>query len=116
MKIYPFDAIYPNVDLIASTDSFFGTVRDDYSEYYKNGFFHHSDQRAFYIMEIRTDTKIHSGIVVCLNVEDYTKGKIVKHEQTISSSEQSMLKILLQRGAMVKPVLLCHPVIKDITK
>jgi uncharacterized protein (DUF1015 family) len=116
MKIYPFDAIYPNVDLIASTDSFFGTVRDDYAEYYKNGFFHHSDQRAFYIMEIRTGTKVHSGIVVCLNIEDYTKGKIVRHEQTISSSEQSMLKILLQRGAMVKPVLLCHPVIKDITK
>ncbi len=116
MKIYPFEAIYPNDDLIASSDSFFGTVRDDYSEYYKNGFFRHADESAYYIMEITMDNKVHSGIVVCLNVEDYTKGKIVKHEQTIASSEQSMLKIILQRGAMVKPVLLCHPVIKEIAK
>lgn len=116
MKILPFEAIYPNVDLIASSDSFFGTVKEDYSEYYKNGFFHHSGELAFYIMEIKSGAKVQSGIVVCLNIEDYTKGKIIRHEETIASSEQSMLKILLQRGAMVKPVLLCHPVIKDISK
>jgi uncharacterized protein (DUF1015 family) len=116
MKIYPFQAIYPHVDLIASPDSFFGTVRDDYSEYYRNGFFDQSDESAYYILEIRTGTKVHSGMIVCLNIDDYTKGKIVKHEQTIASSEQAMLKILLQRGAMVKPVLLCHPDIKEITK
>ena len=76
MKIYPFDAIYPNVNLIASTDSFFGTVRDDYSEYFKNGFFHHSDQRAFYIMEIRAGNKVHSGIVVCLNIKIIQKVRL----------------------------------------
>ena len=43
MKIFPFKAIYPNVDLIASTDSFFSTVRDDYVQYYQNGFFNTAD-------------------------------------------------------------------------
>lgn len=116
MKIYPFQALYPNVDLIASPDSFFGGVREDYNEFYRNGFFRQSDEHAYYITEIRSGTKVHTGLLVCLNIEDYTKGKILKHEQTIASSEQSMLKLILQRGAMVKPVLLCHPTFKEITR
>src|SRR5688572_11581159 len=114
MKIFPFQAIYPNVDLIASTDSLFSTVRDDYVQYYENGFFNTAEDPAFYILEIKTDRKTHSGLIAALDVTDYSKGKIVRHEQTIASSEQEMLKVLLQRGAMVKPVLLCHPEIAEI--
>lgn len=116
MKLFPFQAIYPNLDLIASADSFFGSVRDDYSEFYKNGFFHASPDPAIYILEIRSGTKVHTGIVACLDIQDYTKGKIVRHEQTIASSEQAMLKLLLQRGAQVKPVLLCHPSHAELDK
>jgi uncharacterized protein (DUF1015 family) len=116
MKIFPFKAIYPNLELIASPDSFFGAVRENYNELYTYGFFHHSDESAFYILEIKMGDKMHTGLLACLNIQDYTKGRIVRHEQTIASSEQTMLKLLLQRGAMVKPVLLCHPVMKDITK
>jgi uncharacterized protein (DUF1015 family) len=116
MKIHPFPAIYPNAELIASPDSFFGSVREDYSEFYQSGFFHESADTAFYILEIRTGTKVHTGLIACLDIEDYTKGRIVRHEQTIASSEQAMLKLLLQRGAMVKPVLLCHPPVKEISK
>src|SRR5688572_21809102 len=114
MKIHPFHAIYPNVDLIASPDSFFATVRDDFNQYLQNGFFNEAGDLAYYIMEIKSGNKIHSGLVVALDVMDYSKGKIVRHEKTIASSEQDMLKLLLQRGAMVKPVLLCHPEIKEI--
>ena len=109
MRIHPFQAIYPNTDLIASPDSFFATVRNDYVEYYKNGFFCNASENAFYFLEIRKGDQVHSGIVVALEIEDYTKGNIIKHEQTIAASEQEMLKVLLQRGAMIKPVLLCHP-------
>ncbi len=116
MKIHPFQAIYPNVDLIASTDSFFATVRDDYIQYLQNGFFQESTANAYYILEIISNGKMSSGMVVTLDIADYTKGKIVKHEKTIASSEQMMLKVILQRGAMVKPVLLCHPEIKEIAK
>ncbi|HZV69242.1 MAG TPA: DUF1015 family protein [Saprospiraceae bacterium] len=116
MKIFPFHAIYPNTNLIASSDAFFSTVRDDYTQYLNSGFFHESPEKAFYIFEIKTGKKTHSGLVVCLDVTDYSSGKIVRHEQTIASSEQEMLKVLLQRGAMVKPVLLCHPDVKEIAK
>jgi uncharacterized protein (DUF1015 family) len=116
MKIYPFKAIYPNLELIASPDSFFGAVRENYPELYKYGFFHHSGENAFYIIEIVLGDKMHTGLLTCFNVNDYSKRKIVQHEQTIASSEQTMLKLIFQRGAMVKPVLLCHPVVKEIAK
>ncbi len=114
MKIHPFQAIYPNVNLIASPDSFFASVRDDFNQYFQNGFFNQANDLAYYIMEIKSENKTHSGLVVALDVMDYAKGRIMRHEQTIASSEQDMLKLLLQRGAMVKPVLLCHPEIKEI--
>lgn len=116
MKIHSFQAIYPNVDLIASPDSFFATVREDYLQYLQNGFFQQSGESAYYILEIITPDRVSSGLVVALDIADYTKGKIVRHEQTIASSEQVMLKVILQRGAMVKPVLLAHPEIKEIAK
>ncbi len=116
MKIFPFQAIYPNMNLIASADSFFSTVRDDYTQYLQSGFFRETSEKGYYIFEIKIGKIVHSGLVVCLDVTDYSGGKIVRHEQTIASSEQEMLKILLQRGAMVKPVLLCHPEVKEITK
>jgi len=116
MKIFPFKAIYPNLELIASPDSFFGAVRENYIELYQYGFFHHSDDTAFYILDIQMGDRVHTGLLTCLHIDDYTKGKIAKHEQTIASSEQTMLKLILQRGAMVKPVLVCHPEMKDIAK
>ncbi len=116
MKLYPFQAIYPNTDLIASAESFFDTARNDFSQYYANGFFRETAGPAFYIMEIRTGDKIHTGLIACLDVADYSKGKIVRHEETIASHEQVMLKVLLQRGSMVKPVLVAHAPDKAITK
>jgi uncharacterized protein (DUF1015 family) len=116
MKIYPFKAIYPHSKKIASSDSFFSSVRDDYNKYYDKGYFEKADEKAYYILEIKQGNKVHSGLVATLDVTDYSKGRIVRHEQTIESSEQEMLKILLSRGAMVKPVLLCHPEQKEIVR
>jgi hypothetical protein len=47
MHIHPFQAIYPNFDYITSPDSFFGTVKQDYREYYKSGFFNKSPHEGF---------------------------------------------------------------------
>lgn len=116
MKLYPFQAIYPNTDLIASAESFFDTARNDFSQYYANGFFRETTGPGYYILEIRTEEKVHTGLIACLDVADYSKGKIVRHEETIASHEQVMLKVLLQRGSMVKPVLVAHAPDKAITK
>lgn len=116
MKIYPFRAIYPNIDQVASPDAFFSTVRDDYTKYFEKGFFSQASRDAFYILEIKKGKNIHRGLIVALDVTDYSKGRILKHEQTIESNEQEMLRVLTARGAMVKPVLLCHPDKKEISE
>lgn len=116
MKLFPFQAIYPNTDLIASAESFFDTARNDFSQYYANGFFRETPGPAFYVLEICTNDKIHTGLIACLDVADYAEGNIVRHEETIASHEQVMLKVLLQRGSMVKPVLVTHAPNNAITR
>jgi uncharacterized protein (DUF1015 family) len=55
------------------------------------------------------------GIIASLDVRDYDKGKIKKHEKTIFAKEQQQMDLLLERNAMVKPVLLTYPKSNELT-
>lgn len=116
MRIKPFQAVYPNFDLIASADSFFGTVKYDYREFEKSGFFRKTAGEAIYIYSIDTPDRHHHGIIASIDINDYIDGKILKHENTLSTKEQSMMNLLLNRKAMIKPVLLTYPKQDDINK
>lgn len=108
MKIKPFKAIYPNLELVSSPESFFGTVKHDYPEYVQNGFFNQRPREAFYVYEIVTANSSHLGIITAVDIDNVIKGNIRKHENTLAHKEQKMMHLLLQRKAMVKPVLLGH--------
>lgn len=114
MKIIPFKGIYPNTKLVQDSDAFFSTARSDYKHYFINGFFQEAATPALYVLEISKGKEIHTGIIACLDIKDYTKGKIVKHEDTLAASEQEMINLLLQRDSMIKPVLVSHPPVKKI--
>ncbi len=62
MKIYPFKASYPNMDLIASTDSFFDNVSKEYINFKNAGFFDKSNEKAVYIYRIISN-KTYTGII-----------------------------------------------------
>lgn len=114
MKIYPFQAIIPNFDLISSPELFFSTVKHDYPEYRANGFFRDTDSKAFYIYQIQTNVRSHLGLVACLDIEAYIEGRIIKHEHTLAAKEQTMMNLHLQRQAMVKPVLLGYQPLSEL--
>lgn len=114
MKIFPFQGIYPNTKLVQDSDAFFSTARSDYKHYFQNGFFQEANTSAIYILEITKGKETHTGIIACLDIKDYTKGKIVKHEETLAASEQEMINLLLQRDSMIKPILVSHPPVKKI--
>lgn len=114
MRIKPFQAIYPNFDIIASADSFFKTVKYDYRQYEKSGFFQKSPDEALYVYEIQSKDSAHRGIIATVDIKDYIEGNILKHENTLSTKEQSMMNLLLDRKAMIKPVLLAYPKQKSI--
>lgn len=116
MKIHPFQAIYPRLEFIASSDSFFGTVKREYPEFKQSGFFHKSAQEGIYIYQIEGKERSYLGIIATSDINDYLDGKILKHENTLPASEQTQLQLFLKRKAAVKPVLLAYPKVNVIDK
>ncbi len=116
MKIFPFKAWYPDFDLIASADSFFGSVREEYVTYKKAGFFNQSKEPALFFYQIKSASRTYTGLMCCTDMSEYEKGNILKHEKTLAAKEQKMIQLLVQRKALVKPVLLVYQKIKTINK
>lgn len=116
MKIIPFAASLPKLKLIASADSFFGTVKYDYPLYRQNGFFEKHTHTSIFVYRIRGSSGKHIGMLACADIDDYLDGKILKHENTLAAKEQEMINLLIQRKAMVKPVMLAHKPHKHLSE
>ncbi len=116
MTIHPFHAIQPNLDLITSPDIFFGEVKNQFSEFYTNGFFSQVPNDAIFLYRYKNSNSAHLGMVCCTKLEDYYSNKILKHEHTLADKEQKMMQLILQRQALIKPVLLTYPAVSKIQK
>ncbi len=109
MHIKPFKAKYPNFDLIPSPDLFFSTVNFDYAEFENSGFYKNADKEHIYIYRISKTNQSQLGVYAALDIEDYRKGAVLKHEHTIESKTQETIQKTLRRSAMIKPILLGYP-------
>ncbi len=114
MEIFPFQAWYPNFDLIASPDSFFASVKEEYVTYKQSGFFNQLKEKNLFFYQIKSYNRTYTGLIACTNVQEYENGCILKHESTLSAKEQKMIQLFMQRKAIVKPILLAYPSVKDI--
>jgi len=108
MNIFPFQAIFPKEDLITSADSFFGSMKFQFNEYYKSGFFDKSPQEALYLYQIIYNGTKNLGLIATTDLKDFTTNKVLKHEKTLAAKEQNMMQLMLQRNALIKPVLLAY--------
>jgi len=106
MNISTFKAVFPKVDLITSPGSFFSNIKYQYLEYRNSGFYTESKKEGFFIYQIKTSVSKHTGLLCTTAVDELRTGGILKHEQTLAAKEQQMMHLLLQRKALVKPVLL----------
>ena len=102
--------------MIASTDSFFGNVKQQYRQYFTSGFFHKTSGDGLYIYQIDEGAHHYNAIIAAVDINDYIDGKMLKHENTLSTKEQTMMNLMLQRKAMIKPVLLAHKRSKELEK
>ncbi len=116
MRIRPFQAVYPNLDIITSADTFFGRVKYEYPDYKKEGFFSKIAEDAVYIYRIGNPCRNYTGLIACSDINDYLEGKIKKHENTLRPKEQQQMQLMTRRNAIVKPVLLTYPEVPEITK
>ena len=106
MNVSPFKAAYPRTELITSPSSFFSTIKHQYIEYRDNGIFRDNTEVGYYVLRIKSEIGTHVGILAMTDIKEMAKYNVLKHEKTLASKEQSMMHLLLQRKALVKPVLL----------
>lgn len=116
MKIRPFKATYPKTELISSADSFFGSVKMEFPNYYRNGFFQDCEEEAIFVYHIYRKETVHRGIIACSDINDFVENRILKHENTLAAKEQKLINILLQNEGMVKPILMTYPRRKKIDR
>jgi uncharacterized protein (DUF1015 family) len=116
MNISAFKAVFPKVDLIKSPDSFFSNIKYQYNEYRNSGFYIPEKKEGIYIYQIKTKKSSYTGFLCCTDIDDLRKQKVLKHEQTLAAKEQQMMHLLLQRKALVKPVLLGYKSFNGVEK
>ncbi len=114
MKIFPFQAIYPEMKLVASSDSFIKSVKNQYSKYKEKGFFKRSSVDALYVHEIIKNGRHYKGIVASADLEDYKEEKILIHEKTLAYKRQITMELILDREAIIKPILVAYDNTKAI--
>jgi uncharacterized protein (DUF1015 family) len=115
MTIFPFTASYPQLDKIKDISFFVEDVREDY-KHYKESIFKTHDTAAIFLYVIETPLRKHWGIISTMAIADYVDGKIQKHENTIESKEKQQGQLLLERKAIVKPVLLTYTEVDEISE
>lgn len=114
MKLFPYRAIYADLDLVASTDAFFSSAKIQYMDYVENGFYRDALNPSIYIYEISENGDSHLGLLACLDIDEYSQQNVLIHEYTLLDKEHQFMELLLERKAMIKPVLLSHTKSKDL--
>jgi len=109
MNIKPFKGSHVDLSMVASPDSFFSSVKAEYQSFKESGFFESSPKDSLYLYQIKRGKQKHLGVLACVDIKDYEEGRILKHEHTLSEKEQTMMNLIFQRKAMIKPVLLTYP-------
>ncbi len=116
MHIRPFRALYPDLDYVTSSDSFFKGIKEQYPEYRRSGLFKQQEQEGLYVYQIRHGDHSFTGILALADIADYQEGLIKRHENTLAEKEQIHLNLLLRNRAIVKPVLLTHPPVDALSR
>ena len=73
------------------------------------GLLHEDETPCFYIYQQQFKDKIHRGVIALINLEDYQKGKIVKHEHTLEEREEKLKEYLKIVRINAEPILLTYP-------
>lgn len=108
MNIRPFQALYPKTDLLTSPENYFAVVKEEFHDFLAGGFFRRTAQDGFFIYRIVAPHRSFLGLIGCADIEEYLKGNIKRHENTLPDKEQEQIRLLLRRRAQVKPIMLAY--------
>ncbi len=107
-------------DKVITGEQRYKLVRNRYLEFKEDGVFIQDQKPCYYVYKIvNRHQQVFNGIVAAVSAEDYANNIIRRHEDTISSREETFKTYLKTVGFNAEPVLLTHPdnkVIDNIIK
>ncbi|MBP8725102.1 MAG: DUF1015 domain-containing protein [Saprospiraceae bacterium] len=108
MNISPFHYLYPDFSRISDEAAFFDQVRWLFPDQRAQGIYLDSDNSSLFVYRIKTATRIFHGIIAAIDIHDYLKGLIKKHENTLTRQEENISQLMIERQAIIKPVLIAY--------
>ena len=112
--IHPFKAVYPLLDKIFLSEAFFENVKNLFPIFYQNGYYADMDKNAIYIYQQYDGSRTYTGFITKTHIDNYFKGRIVRHELTLASKEERQFQLLHERNGYTKPILLTYPKVKEV--
>lgn len=83
-------------------------VKDYFKRWCEEEIFFQDEQESFYLYSQVKDGNEYIGIIAAVSVADYLKGRIKKHENTLSAREEMFTDYLETTGFNAEPVLLIY--------
>lgn len=108
MNIKPIHYLYPNYSGIFDLEAFFNELKINYPEVRRQGIYNEGKKPAIFIYRIKTKKRSYHGIIAGVDIKDYLKGHIKKHENTLITQEDNMAKLIAERDGIIKPILLAY--------
>ncbi|MFZ1422244.1 MAG: DUF1015 family protein [Saprospiraceae bacterium] len=108
MNIKPFQYLHPDYKKISKTLDFFDQVKNTFPDLRKEEIYVESDQKAIFVYRIKSATRTYQGILAAVDIHDYLKGHIKKHENTLTLQEENISNLMKNRSAIIKPVLIAY--------
>jgi uncharacterized protein (DUF1015 family) len=82
----------------------------------KNKDFKRISKAAVFVYEITSSFGVHLGFIAQTDLQEFISKNIKPHEKTLKLKEKISKDLLLNRAAMVKPVLVCHLPNNELTE
>lgn len=90
-------------------DKRFKGVAHKYQDFKDEEILIHEEQLVFYIYEIQSKGNVFTGIIAGASIDDYQKGHIKKHEDTLQYRVELFKDYLHQTHFNTEPVLITYP-------
>ena len=116
MRISPFRALLPDRSIIASPSSFAQDVKMHFRNYIETGYIHTRKKNEYFVYQIKSKNNTYRGLLATLDINEINKGNVLPHENTLHHKEQTSMQLILEREAIIKPLLLTYEPEKSIQK
>ncbi len=108
MVLRPFSAVLSRPEQIDDYSGFLGRVKENFTDYLDKGYFSEAQPPAMYAYQVVVGGQARTGLLAAVSIQDYLEERVKRHEHTLVAKEVKQAELLIQRGAVVKPVLLAH--------